>query len=302
MSKPRVTIQADERPRDDYVPRETTMGAVAAAEGAPPGPDRIEAAFARAREEGRAALVIYLPAGYPDLETSEACLEAAAEAGADLLEVGFPFSDPMMDGPVIQAASQHALDAGLTVTDDLALSTKLTANVDVPALVMTYVTIADTRGYDDFAEACVAAGLAGAILPDLPAAEAGPWIEAAAPRGLATVFLASSVSSDERLDVIAERVTGFVYAAGLLGVTGGKGVSQQDTRRLVERLRARTSRPVAVGIGVKTREDAARVAEYADGVIVGSEVVRAVAAGEPAGAPKRVAALVAELRAGVESR
>jgi tryptophan synthase alpha chain len=298
MSEPTVQIEADDRPRDHDVPREADPTVITSAPG--DGPERIRAAFDRARAEDRAALVVYLPAGYPDLDISEACLVAAAEAGADLLEVGFPFSDPMMDGPIIQAASQQALDRGITVVDDLAMSTRLTARVDVPALVMTYVTIADTRGYHEFAEACVGAGLAGAILPDLPAAEAGPWIDAARPRGLATVFLASSVSADARLDGIADRSTGFVYAAGLLGVTGVKQVAQGDTRHLVERLRERTDTPIAVGIGIKTRDDAAAVAAYADGVIVGSEVVRAVGAGDPATAPQRVAALVRELRAGVE--
>lgn len=301
MTEPTIRIDADELEQDsdvmDAPPRTVVVGSDTGH-----GPERVEAAFARARAEDRAALVIYLPAGYPDMETSQACLEAAAEAGADVLEVGFPFSDPMMDGPLIQAASQHALEAGYTVADDLAMCTRLSANVDVPALVMTYVTIADSRGWQLFAEACVAAGLAGAILPDLPAHEAGPWIRSAAPAGLATVFLASSVSSDDRLDVIAERSTGFVYAAGLLGVTGVKAVVQDETERLVARVRQRTKAPVAVGIGVRTAEDAAAVAKYADGVIVGSEAVRRVGEGDPDSAPDRVANLVRELREGCAAR
>lgn len=263
-----------------------------------PGHARIADAFARARDEDRAALVIYLPAGFPDLATSEACLLAAAEAGADVLEVGFPFSDPMMDGPTIQAASQQALDQGITVADELAMCARLTAATDVPTLVMTYVTIPDARGFNIFSEAALAAGLAGVILPDLPADEAGPWLAEATPRGLGTVFLASSVSADERLDEIATRSTGFIYAAGLLGVTGVKSVSQDETEQLVARLKQRTDTPVAVGIGVKTAKDAARIAAYADGVIVGSAVVEVAADGDPSGAPDRVASLVRELRAG----
>jgi tryptophan synthase alpha chain len=306
MSEPvRITVTDEDLDLDESdapIPpeREGDMSEVAVRVG--DGPERIRAAFDSARADDRAALVIYLPAGFPDMETSQACLRAAAEAGADLLEVGFPFSDPMMDGPIIQAASQQALDHGYTVADDLAMCTRLTTEVDVPALVMTYVTIADTRGWARFAEACVAAGLAGAILPDLPAAEAGPWIEHAKPRGLATVFLASSVSADHRLDGIAEASNGFVYATGLLGVTGVKDVAQDDARVLVERLRARTDTPIAVGIGVKTRDDAAQVAAYADGVIVGSSVVDAAANGDPASAPDRVAALVAHLREGCSAR
>lgn len=293
-----IRIEADERPKDDFIPRETSLGAVEV--DTVDGPARIAEAFRPAREQGRAALVIYLPANFPDPDTSLACFRAAVEAGADLLEVGFPFSDPMMDGPIIQQANQHVLEAGYGVSDHLALATRLTAGVTVPALCMTYVTIADTRGYARFAEECTAAGLAGVILPDLPAHEGDDWRAAAAHHDLATVFLASSVSTDPRLDAIAEASTGFVYAAGLLGVTGVNDVAQDDTRALVERLRARTDNPVAVGMGVKTRVDARDVAAFADGVIVGSAAVAAIADGDPAGAPERVASLVGELRAGCE--
>lgn len=265
------------------------------------GPERIAAAFARAAAEDRAALVIYLTAAYPDLATSRACFEAAVEAGADVLEVGIPFSDPMMDGPIIQAANQHVLDAGITVADQLGMVADL-GHLDVPKLAMTYVTIADTRGYARFAGELAAADVSGVILPDLPVAEAGPWLSAAAEQGLATVFLASSVSTEERLEAIGRASSGWVYAAGLLGVTGVKSVAGDVTRQLVDRVRRHTQLPVAVGIGVRDRTSAAEVARYADGVIVGSAVVRAAGEGEAAGAPARVAALVRELRAGVADR
>jgi tryptophan synthase alpha chain len=265
------------------------------------GATRIGDAFARARAEDRAALVVYLTACYPDPATSLACFEAAVEAGADVLEVGLPFSDPMMDGPIIQAANQRVLDAGHDLTAQLELAASL-ADLDVPKLAMTYVTIADTRGWERFAAECAEAGLSGVILPDLPVVEAGPWLAAARARDLATVFLASSVSSAARLDAIAATSTGFLYATGLLGVTGVRGVAQDETRALVTRIRERTDTPVAVGIGVKDRASAAAVAAYADGVIVGSSVVRAAGDGDPAGAPERVAALVRELRAGVDGR
>ena len=299
MSTGSVHIEATTEPRDDHVERETTMDAVT--RDAIPGPDRVAEAFARARSEDRAALIIYLPAGYPDLDTSRACMAAAVEAGADVLEVGIPFSDPMMDGPTIQAANQVVLDQGITVTDELAMVTQLTSEVDAPALAMTYVTIADARGYERFAEECAAAGLAGVILPDLPAQEGHAWLEAARAQGLATVFLASSVSTDERLDRIAEVSSGWVYAAGLLGVTGVKNVAQDVTEQLVGRVRARTDLPVAVGIGVKTGDDAAAVAAYADGVIVGSAAVATVGDGDPAGAPDRIREFVRELREGCEA-
>lgn len=259
----------------------------------------IEAAFGRAAVANRAALITYLTAGYPDDATSRRCFEAAADAGADLVEIGLPFSDPMMDGPIIQAANQAVLDSGATVESLLALVADLDT-VTVPKVAMTYVTIADTRGYEQFAAECARAGIAGVILPDLPVAEADAWRAAARPNGLATVFMASSVSSDERLAAIAQASQGWIYATGLLGVTGVKTVATDTTRALVGRLRALTSTPIAVGIGVKDRESASEIAAFADGVIVGSAIVSAIGNGEPAGAPDRVHALVTELRHGVD--
>lgn len=263
------------------------------------GVARIDQAFARARAERRAALVVYQTASFPDPATSVACFEAAADAGADVLEVGLPFSDPMMDGPVIQAANQQVLDAGVTVVDQLTLLDQL-RELPAPRVVMTYVTIADTRGYERFADELAAAGVDGVILPDLPVPEADDWCEHARSRGLATIFLASSVSTDERLAAIGAASSGWVYAAGLLGVTGVRGVAADETRGLVDRIRRHSSLPVAVGIGVKDRATAAAVAAYADGVIVGSAVIRAAADGPTASAPERVHALVSDLRAGID--
>ena len=267
--------------------------------GALRGSERIAAAFARAAAEDRAALIVYLTAGYPDAATSGACLRAAVEAGADIVEVGLPFSDPIMDGPVIQAANQAVLDAGIGLGEQLAIARDALAGTDAPGVAMTYVTVADTRGYARFAADCAAAGLDGVILPDLPVTESGAWRNAAAEHGLATVFLASSVSAPERLDAITRVSAGWIYAIGLLGVTGVDAVDDAPTRALVARLRERTGTPVAVGIGVRDRATAQQVATFADGVIVGSALLRAVADGDPAGAPDRVGALVADLRAGM---
>lgn len=258
----------------------------------------VAGAIRAANADGRAALVVYLPAGYPDMATSQACLEAAAEAGADLLEVGFPYSDPLMDGPTIQAANQVALDAGLTPADDFEMCGKLTASISVPALVMTYYNVAwhyqGVEGLERFADAAVGAGLSGAILPDLPAEEGAPWEALADARGLATVFLAASTSSDERLATAAEACTGFVYATSTLGVTGERAALSAAAGPLVRRLRGVTDRPVCVGIGVTTGAHAEEVAGFADGVIVGSAAVRA--AGD--GGPDAVGELVAELAEG----
>jgi tryptophan synthase alpha chain len=263
------------------------------------GSERIAAAFARAASEDRAVLIAYLTAGYPDPETSRACIRAAAEAGADIVEVGLPFSDPIMDGPTIQAANQVVLDAGTGLEEQLEIGRSALDGTGVPGVAMTYVTVADTRGYRRFATDCAAAGLDGVILPDLPVLESDGWRAAAAEEGLATVFLASSVSSPERLDAIAAASAGWIYAIGLLGVTGVDGVDDSASRELVGRLRERTTTPVAVGIGVRDRETARRVAGFADGVIVGSALLRAVADGDASTAPARVRALVTELRAGM---
>ncbi|MGH8910295.1 MAG: tryptophan synthase subunit alpha [Egibacteraceae bacterium] len=246
---------------------------------------RVEAAIRVANSEGRAALLIYLPAGYPDMATSQACLEAAAEAGADLLEVGFPYSDPVMDGPTIQAANQVALDCGYTPADDLAMCAALTGRVDVPTLVMTYYNLAwHHRGPDQlaaFAAAAATAGLTGAILPDLPPEEGRSWTAITAGAGLETVFLAAPTSTDERLKAVADASTGFVYATSLLGVTGERHSLSAAASPLVRRLRAVTDKPVCVGIGVTTPAHAAEVTAFADGVIVGSAAVRAAATGGP---------------------
>jgi tryptophan synthase alpha chain len=247
----------------------------------------VEEAIRRANDEGRAALAIYLPAGFPDMDTSRACLEAAAEGGADLLEVGFPYSDPLMDGPVIQAASQVALDRGYTPVDDFGMCAKLTAAVDVPVLLMTYYNLAwhfgGTDKLDAFGAAAAEAGLAGAILPDLPAEEGAPWSGVAAEHDLATVFLAAPTSSDERLTAVAERSTGWIYATSTLGVTGERQSLSAMAQPLVRRLRAVTEKPVAVGIGVTTADHARELGAFADGVIVGSAAVRAAEEGGPDG-------------------
>ena len=261
-------------------------------------PTRVESAIRRANDEGRAALVIYLPAGYPDMDGSRECLEAAAEAGADLLEVGFPYSDPLMDGPTIQAASQVALDAGYTPADDFEMCAALTANVDVPVLAMTYYNLAwhyrGTGQLEAFADEAVRAGLSGTILPDLPAEEGAEWAEVSAARDLATVFLAAPTSAEDRLAAVAECSTGWVYATSTLGVTGERQSLSTMAAPLVQRLRACTGKPVAVGIGVTTGEHAREVSGFADGVIVGSAAVRAAGAGGPAA----IKELVAELAEG----
>lgn len=259
----------------------------------------VRSAISGVNEDGRAALIIYFPAGFPDMDTSQECLEAAVEGGADLLEVGVPYSDPLMDGPAIQAANQVALDAGYTPADDLAMCGRLMRLVDVPAVVMTYFNIAWHFGgierLGPFADACVEAGLSGAILPDLPAAEGAEWCGIAHDRGLDTIFLASPTSTDARLADVAAATTGFVYATSTLGVTGVRQSLSDRAAPLVQRIRSVTDAPVCVGIGVSNRDHAREVASFADGVIVGSAAVRAAAKD----GPSAVRSLVEELRGGV---
>lgn len=246
----------------------------------------------------RTALLPYLTAGLPSPEVSPDLFAAMADAGADAFEIGIPYSDPLMDGPVIQAACQVALEHGYTVADDLSLCADVAAASDVPALVMTYYNLVWRYGgagsLEPFAQAAADAGLAGTVLPDLPADEGAPWCAAAAARRLATVFLAAPTSTDERLRAVAEASTGFVYATSTLGVTGERTSLAATAAPLVKRLRACTDRPVCVGIGVSTPDQAAEVASFADGVIVGSAAVRA--AGD--GGPQAVHDLVAGLAEG----
>lgn len=206
------------------------------------------------------------------LEGWRPAVEAAAAAGADAIEIGIPFSDPVMDGPTIQAAGDLALAAGATPASILDEASAL--DVDVPLVVMTYYNIAHHAGHERFARSLAAAGVAGAILADLPLEEAGPWKAAADPAGVETVLLAAPTASDERLAAVCARARGFVYAVGLLGVTGERAALASSAVVIAGRLKAITDLPVLVGVGVSTPAQAVEAAAVADGVVVGSAVVR----------------------------
>jgi tryptophan synthase alpha chain len=261
----------------------------------------LEDAFAAARAEGRAALIGYLPAGFPSRGGAQAALEAMVEGGVDIVEVGLPYSDPLMDGPVIQRAVQQALDAGLRIRDVLATAAALATRV--PTVVMTYWNPVEAYGIERFAEALAAGGVAGVITPDLVPDEAGPWLAAAAKFELDPVFLVAPSSTDERLRLVSDATRGFVYAASAMGVTGARASIGSAAAELVARVRAVTDKPVGVGLGVSNHAQAAEVAGYADGVIVGSAFVRALleAPSEAAGVDA-VHELARELAAGVRHR
>ncbi|NVI31335.1 MULTISPECIES: tryptophan synthase subunit alpha [Streptomyces] len=256
--------------------------------------------LARTREEGRAALIAYLPAGFPTVEGSIEAIKAVLDAGADVVEVGLPHSDPVLDGPVIQTADDIALRGGLKIADVLRTVREAHQATGKPVLVMTYWNPVDRYGVDRFAQELAEAGGAGCILPDLPVQEADLWREHAAKHGLATVFVVAPSSRDARLAEITAAGSGFVYAASLMGVTGTRDSVGEQARTLVERTRAAGKLPVCVGIGVSSAAQAAEVAEFADGVIVGSAFVkRMLDAPDAAAGVEAVRALAAELAEGV---
>lgn len=231
-------------------------------------------AFAKARAEGRAALVGYLPAGFPTVDGGIAAILAMIESGVDIVEIGFPYSDPVMDGPVIQRATEAALARGVRLTD-LLHTVAAVADAGAPILVMTYWNPVERYGVDRFARDLAAAGGAGLITPDLVPDEAAEWIEAADQHDLDRVFLVAPSSTDERTAMTVRACRGFVYAASTMGVTGARTAVSSAAPTLVERVRSvGGDQPVAVGLGVGTGEQAAEVAAYADGVIVGSALVR----------------------------
>lgn len=252
-----------------------------------------------ARAQGRAALIGYLPVGYPDVERSARAMVAMVEAGVDVVEVGVPYSDPVLDGATIQQAAEAALQRGVRVRDAF---TAVQAVVDAgaPAIVMSYANPIFQYGVERFADDLVAAGGSGVILPDLTPDVAGEWLAAASARGLETIFLVAPSSTQERLHYTVAHTTGFVYAASLMGVTGERASVGAAAEQLVADTRAAGAERVCVGLGVTTGEHARMVGAYADGVIVGSALVRCLLEHEDeADALAALRVKVAELAEGV---
>jgi tryptophan synthase alpha chain len=261
----------------------------------------VATAFERAAAEDSAALVGYVPAGFPSVDGAIEAAIAMAEAGADVLEIGLPYSDPLIDGPVIQEAVHRALTGGILVADVLRTVAALAA-AGVPTLVMTYWNPVEQHGVARFADDLARSGGSGLITPDLTPEEAGPWLAAAAEHHLDPVFLVAPSSSDERIGLITSVCGGFVYAASLMGITGARESVSSHAAGLVSRVRDHTKLPVAVGLGVSNGAQAAQVASFADGVIVGSAFVqRLLTASSPAAGLARVRELAAELAEGVRS-
>lgn len=267
-----------------------------------PAASPVTAAFRRARAEGRAALVGYLPAGYPTVDGAVRALEAMVEAGADVVEVGLPYSDPLMDGPTIQQAVESALRSK-TTTRDVLRTVEQVASSGTAVLVMSYWNPIERYGPERFARDLASVGGAGVITPDLIPDEADAWLPAAREHGLDSVFLVAPSSTEERIALTVEACRGFVYAASTMGVTGTRAAVGTAAATLVARTRRVTDLPVAVGLGVSSGDQAAEVAAFADGVIVGSAFVRLLLdAPDEASGVKAVAALAAELADGVRRR
>ncbi|MGH2955467.1 MAG: tryptophan synthase subunit alpha [Solirubrobacterales bacterium] len=254
------------------------------------GAERVTAAFETAREQGRAALMPYMMGGFPDQRTADAVAGVYVEAGADLVELGVPFSDPLADGPVIHAADTAALAAGATL--ESVLETCAAIGDRVPVALMAYANMVLAKGAPEFAAAAAEAGAAGVIVPDLPLEEQAPMREALTGRGLALIPMVAPTTPAERRASICAGAQGFVYVVSTVGVTGERSGLPAELTELVDAARREASVPVAIGFGISTPEQAARVGRIADGVIIGTRLVREVADAPDAGS---AAAAVAEL-------
>lgn len=259
--------------------------------------NRLDNTLARVKRQARAALMPYLPLGYPTRAVSRELIGTAARAGADVIELGIPFSDPLADGPVIQHATGVALQNGMTLAGSLQMVREAREDgVDVPLVLMGYYNPILRYGVARFVDDACAAGADGVIVPDLPVEEAEE-LRAAAGEKFATVFLAAPTSRDERLRKIGEATRGFLYLVSLTGVTGVRSGLPQGLADFVRRTRTVTDKPLCVGFGISSAENARRVAQLADGVIVGSALVARI--GDPSNALDRAREFVGELRKAV---
>ncbi|MFI7582506.1 tryptophan synthase subunit alpha [Kocuria sp. M1N1S27] len=252
---------------------------------------RLAARIAECRAQGRPALVGYLPAGFPTVEESIEAAVALGANGADVIEIGIPYSDPVMDGPVIQHATTTALANGFRVADVFRVVRAVAERTEAVPVVMTYWNPVLQMGVDTFAARLAEAGGAGIITPDLIPDEAGDWFAASRAHGLDRIFLVAPSSSRERLDLVVKAASGFVYAVSVMGVTGARDAVSDVAEQLVADTRAAGAQHVCVGLGVSRREHVEEIGAYADGVIVGTALVKALADG----GPEAVGALTREL-------
>ena len=235
---------------------------------------RISETFSRLKSQGKRALIPFVTAGYPDMPTTRRLLEALQRAGADVIEIGVPFSDPIADGPVIQLSSQQALRNGVTLKDILTLVSDARPQLHVPIVLFSYINPVLQFGIDDFAREAAGAGVDGVLLSDLPLEEAEGITQKLSDRSIDLILLAAPTSTGERLQTIADNASGFIYAVSRTGVTGAREELSNEAAALVKRLRMFTHLPVAVGFGISNAAQVAEVWEYADAAVVGSAIVR----------------------------
>jgi len=260
---------------------------------------RIDQTFKNLRAEGRAALIPFIVAGDPDLETTEGLVKILAQRGADIIELGVPYSDPLADGPTIQAASQRALQNGVDLKKIFRL-TKDWGEKAPPLVLMTYFNPVFRYGLKAFAEDCQRGGIEGVIIPDLPPEEAKPWVQEARRHRVDTIFLASPTTPPHRFKKVSKLSRGFIYYVSITGVTGMRAKLADELESDVRRLKGLSTKPIAVGFGISTPEQAKEVSRFADGVIVGSVIVRMIEQGKTAGREaltRRVADYVSSLAA-----
>ena len=261
---------------------------------------RLRRLFERVRGEGRAALVPYLTAGDPDTRRTVEYARALGEGGADLVELGVPFSDPLADGPVLQRAAERALASGTRLSDVLDCAAEISRS-GLPVVLMTYVNPVLRRGWERFARDAAASGVSGVILTDVPPEEAEPFLPAAAKEDLGTVFLVAPTSGEARLRAAVAATTGFLYCVSRLGVTGERAALSDSFRPVLERVRAFSDLPVGLGFGISTAEHAREAGRLADGVIVGSRIMTLVESAEsPEHAAETLRRTAAEMRRALE--
>jgi tryptophan synthase alpha chain len=263
---------------------------------------RIDDCFARLKASGEKALVCFVTAGDPDLETTKRVVLAMDKAGADIVELGVPFSDPIADGPSIQAASMRSLEAGTNMPKVLNLVREIRKTTELPLVLMTYYNLVEHYGLARFAKDAAEAGVDGTILSDLIPEEAQGWKAVADAAGLSTIFLLAPTSTEERVRRVADVATGFIYCVSRTGVTGAQASMAQGIDTLVARIREGSDLPIAVGFGISNADHVREVCEYADGAVVGSVFVNLIA--EKSQSPNllnEVSGLVASLKAGTRS-
>lgn len=262
---------------------------------------RLHSTFAALRARHERALIPFVTCGDPSVDTSLALLQAYAAAGADVMEIGIPFSDPLADGPTIQAASARALAAGTRREDAFTLVTRARAALDTPLVPMTYINAVYQMGYEAFAARCAESGVDGVIISDLPPEEAGPWLHTARAHDVDTIFLLAPTSDEDRIKVVCEVASGFIYAVARMGVTGARQDVPQEVASLVERIRRYSDLPICAGFGFSSPAQIAATCREADldGVVVASALIDryATTAGTPEARVAAAAAMVAELKA-----